>query len=144
MLNRMGIALLALVGILISAYMTAYKLGMLGSIMCGTGGCETVQNSPWSVFLGVPVPVIGLIGYGTLFGTALLGVQPRFEDDRRVPLVLIAGAVIGAAFSVYLTWLEVSVIHAWCRWCVVSAILAGLILLLAIPEVARLRTPAQD
>lgn len=139
MLNRMGIALLALVGVLISAYMTAYKLGMLGSIMCGTGGCETVQNSPWSVFLGVPVPVIGLIGYGLLFATALLGIQPRFEDDRRVPFVLIGGALIGAAFSAYLTWLEVSVIHAWCRWCIVSAILAGLILLLSLPELGRLR-----
>jgi uncharacterized membrane protein len=144
MLNRMGIALLALVGVLISAYMTAYKLGMLGSIMCGTGGCETVQNSPWSVFLGVPVPVIGLIGYGLLFGAALLGIQPRFEYDRRVPLVLIGGALIGAAFSAYLTWLEVSVIHAWCRWCVVSAILAGLILLLALPELGRLREQPED
>ena len=144
MLNRMGIALLALVGVLISAYMTAYKLGMLGSIVCGTGGCETVQNSPWSVFLGVPVPVIGLVGYGLLFGAALLGIQPRFEDDRRVPLVLVSGAFIGAAFSVYLTWLEVSVIHAWCRWCVVSAILAGLILLLALPEIGRLRTQPED
>lgn len=144
MLNRMGIALLALVGVLISAYMTAYKLGMLGSIVCGTGGCETVQNSPWSVFLGVPVPVIGLIGYGLLFGTALLGIQPRFEEDRRVPLVLLGGALIGAAFSVYLTWLEVSVIHAWCRWCVVSAILAGLILLLALPELGRLREQPED
>ncbi|HSK18745.1 MAG TPA: vitamin K epoxide reductase family protein [Longimicrobiales bacterium] len=144
MLNRMGIALLALVGVLISAYMTAYKLGMLGSIVCGTGGCETVQNSPWSVFLGVPVPVIGLVGYGLLFAAALLGLQPRFEDDRRVPLVLVSGAFIGAAFSAYLTWLEVSVIHAWCRWCVVSAILAGLILLLALPEIGRLRTQTED
>src|SRR5690606_34145678 len=130
----MGLALLALTGVLVSAYMTAYKLGFVGSLVCGTGGCETVQNSPWSVFLGVPVPVIGLLGYGLLFGAALLGIQPRFEDDRRIALVLIGGAVIGAVFSAYLTWLEVSVIHAWCRWCVVSAILAGLILLLSLPE----------
>lgn len=139
MLNRMAIALLALVGVLISAYMAAYKFGLLGTIACGTGGCEVVQNSPWAVFLGVPVPVIGILGYGLLFVAALLGIQPRFEEDRRVPLLLIAAAVAGAAFSGYLTWLEASVIHAWCRWCIVSAILAGLILLFALPELRRLR-----
>jgi uncharacterized membrane protein len=136
----MGIALLALVGVLISAYMAAYKFGLLGTIMCGSGGCAVVQDSPWAVLLGVPVPVIGLTGYGLLFATALLGIQPRFEDDRRIALILLAAAVIGAAFSGYLTWLEASVIHAWCRWCIVSAILAGLILLLALPELGRLRS----
>lgn len=135
----MGIALLALVGVLISAYMTAYRLGMVGSIVCGTGGCATVQNSPWAVFLGVPVPIIGLMGYGLLFVTALAGIQPRFETDRRISRLLIAAAVIGAAFSAYLTWLEARVIHAWCRWCVVSAIVAALILLLALPELRRVR-----
>lgn len=138
MLNRMSIALLALVGVLISAYMTAYKFGLLGTIVCGTGGCETVQNSPWAVFLGVPVPVIGLFGYGLLVMTALLGLQPRFMDDRRIAIVLLTAAVIGAVFSAYLTYLEASVIHAWCRWCIVSAVLAGLILLSALPEIGRL------
>lgn len=140
MLNRMGIALLALMGILISVYMAAYRFGLLGSIVCGTGGCETVQNSPWAVFLGVPVPVIGLVGYGALFVLALLGIQPRFEDDRRIALLLIAGAAAGAAFSAYLTYLEATVIHAWCRWCIVSAILAGLILLFTLPEFRRIGT----
>ena len=135
----MGIALFALVGVLISAYMAAYKFGLLGTIVCGTGGCETVQNSPWAVFHGVPVPVIGLVGYGLLLVTALLGVQPRFTDDRRIAILLLIAAIVGAAFSAYLTYLEASVIHAWCRWCIVSAVLAGLILLFALPELGRLR-----
>lgn len=142
MLNRMAIALFALVGVLISAYMTAYSFGMVGTIACGTGGCEVVQNSPWAVFLGVPVPIIGLIGYGLLLFTALLGLQPRFADDRRISLLLMAAASIGAAFSAYLTYLEASVIHAWCRWCIISAILAGLILLFTLPELGRLREDA--
>jgi uncharacterized membrane protein len=137
----MGIALLALVGVMISAYMTAYKFGMIGAIACGAGGgCATVQDSPWAVFLGVPVPIIGLVGYGILFITALVGLQARFEADRRIALLLIAAAVIGAAFSAYLTWLEAVVIHAWCRWCIVSAILAVLILLFALPEFLRVRS----
>jgi uncharacterized membrane protein len=139
MTNRMALAVLALIGVLIAAYMSAYKLGLLGSILCGTGGCETVQNSPWATFAGVPVPFIGLAGYALMFITALLGLQPNLEDDRRISIILIAGATIGAAFSSYLTYLEFAVIHAWCRWCIASAVIAGLILLFSLPEIPRLR-----
>jgi uncharacterized membrane protein len=140
MLNRMAVALLALIGLLISAYMAAYKFGLLGTIACGSGGCETVQNSPWAVFAGVPVPVIGLLGYGALLAAALLGIQPRFTDDRRVAMVLVAGASVGVLFSAYLTWLEATVIHAWCRWCIVSAVLATLIFIFTLPEFRRTRS----
>jgi len=139
MLNRMGLAVLALVGVLISAYMTLYKFGFIGSIMCGTGGCETVQNSPWAEFMGVPVPLIGLVGYGGLLMLSMLGIQPRFMDDRRISTLLLAGATIGLIFSGYLTYLEAAVIHAWCRWCIVSAVLATLIFLCALPELRLLR-----
>lgn len=141
MLNRMGIALFALIGMLISTYMSAYKFGWLGTIVCGTGGCEKVQNSPWAEFFGVPVPVIGLLGYGALMVTALVGLQPGFSADRRVALVLTAGATIGLAFSAYLTYLEAAVINAWCQWCIVSAVLATLIFLFTLPELRRIRDP---
>jgi uncharacterized membrane protein len=139
MVNRMVVAVLALVGVLISTYMTAYKLGALGDIVCGTGGCQTVQNSPWSSFMGMPVPMIGLAGYGALMLTAIAGLQPAFAHRRIVPLALAGGASIGLAFSAYLTYLEAFVIHAWCRWCVGSAVLAVLIFLFALPEFRRLR-----
>lgn len=135
----MGIAVLALIGLLIAGYMSAYKLGLLGVIACGTGECERVQHSPWAVFLGIPVPYLGFLGYGLLLGGALLGLQPGLESDRRIAAVLLAGALIGFAFSAYLTYLEAAVIHAWCRWCIGSAVVATLVLLFAIPEVGRLR-----
>lgn len=137
--NRLAIALLALIGLLIAGYMSAYKLGWLGMLACSTGGCETVQQSPWAVFLGIPVPYLGFLGYGIMLAAALLGLQPRFLADPRVAAVLLAGAIAGFAFSAYLTWLEASVIHAWCRWCLGSAAVATLLLLLAIPEVKKLR-----
>lgn len=140
MMNRMALAVLALIGVLIAAYMSAYKFGLIGSLICGSGGCNTVQNSPWAVFAGIPVPVIGLIGYLLMFITALLGLQPGLEDDRRISIVLLAGATIGAVFSAYLTYLEAAVIHAWCRWCITSAVLAALILVCALPEIGRLRS----
>lgn len=138
-LGRMGIAALSLVGLMISAYMSLYKLGVFGVIACGAGDCDRVQNSPWAVFLGVPVPYIGVLGYGALMAVALAGMQPRFARARWVPALLLAGATIGLAFSAYLTWLEAAVINAWCRYCIVSAALASLIFLCSIPEIRRLR-----
>jgi uncharacterized membrane protein len=137
-LNRMAIAVLALVGVLISLYMTAYRFGLLGEVVCGTGGCQTVQNSPWANFLGVPVPVIGLVGYGVLMLAAMAGVQPGLGRHRAVPLLLAAGATTGLIFSAYLTYLEAFVIHAWCRWCIASAGLAILIFACALPEFRRI------
>src|SRR5690606_36461460 len=115
---------LALIGMLISTYMLLYHVGLIGSIMCGTGGCQTVQNSPWADVLGVPVPLIGLLGYGVLFLAALIGTRAGGLADRRIAAVLVTGAVIGAGFSIYLTYLEMYVIHAWCRWCIGSAVVA--------------------
>ena len=75
--NRMAIALLALIGALISLYLTLHKLGVIGTLACGTGSCEVVQTSTWAVFLGVPVPYWGLAGYAVLTTLALLSLQPR-------------------------------------------------------------------
>jgi uncharacterized membrane protein len=137
--NRMMIALLALLGLLLSGYLSAYKLGLFGTIVCGTGGCDTVQNSPWAVFLGVPVPFIGFAGYAALFVLALVGLQPRFVTSRRLATLLLAGATIGLLFTAYLTYLEAAVIHAWCRWCLGSAAIATLVFLAALPELRNLR-----
>ncbi|HSJ24192.1 MAG TPA: vitamin K epoxide reductase family protein [Longimicrobiales bacterium] len=137
--NRMAVAVLALIGVLISVYMSAYTFGVLGDIACGDGGCQIVQNSPWARFMGVPVPVIGLAGYSMLLAAAMLGVQPAFARSRAVPLVLAGGASIGLLFSAYLTYLEAFVIHAWCRWCIGSAILALLIFACVVPEFRRMR-----
>jgi uncharacterized membrane protein len=86
------------------------------------------------------VAIIGLAGYGALFATALIGLQSGFGTARAVPIVLAGGAVGGLAFSAYLTYLEAFVIHAWCQWCVVSAALAVLVFILALPEFRRLRS----
>jgi uncharacterized membrane protein len=139
--NRMLITVLALLGLLLAAYLSAYKLGLFGTIVCGAGGCETVQNSPWAVFLGVPVPFIGFVGYGALFVLSLIGVQPAFVASRRLAAVLLAGATAGFLFTAYLTYLEYAVIHAWCRWCIASGAIATLIFLAALPELRRVRGP---
>lgn len=136
--NRMAITLLALSGALISLYLTLHRLGVLGALLCGTGSCEVVQTSKFAVFMGVPVPYWGLAGYTTLTTLALAGLQPRYINSRPLRLALIVLAVGAFAFSIYLSALEAWVIHAWCRWCIASAVIATLIFLCTIPEFRRL------
>lgn len=130
----MAIGLLALVGLFIASYMLLFKLGWIGTLACGTGSCGTVQASSWAVFLGVPVPAWGVAGYAVIFVAALVGIQPRWARDRRVGMALFGLAAVAFGFSVYLTAIEAFVLRAWCRWCVVSAIVATLIFLAALAE----------
>jgi uncharacterized membrane protein len=137
--TRMAIAVLALIGLMISTYLSMYKLGYLGEIQCTIGGCEKVQTSRFADFLGLPVSVWGVGAYVTLLVLAMLGIQPRWQRERWLALALFAFSAVGVAFSGYLTYLEAFVIHAWCQWCVISAILVTLIFLLSIPGLRQAR-----
>lgn len=137
--NRMAVALLALLGVLVSLYMLAYGLGLTGPVLCSVGDCEAVQSSEFSRIGGIPVSALGAGGYLLLLGVALLGLQPSFHRSRLVSLVLLAGGVVGTAFSAYLTYLEAFVIRAWCQWCVSSAVIMVLAFLATLPELRRLR-----
>ena len=132
--------MLALVGLLLSLYLSFWKLGLVGSLACGVGSCEEVQLSEYAVIAGVPVAFLGVVGYLVLLVVSLVGVQPRWIE-RRGPtawLAVVSGA--GTAFSAYLTYLEAAVIHAWCRWCVVSAIVILAIFVTSVIGLATLRT----
>jgi uncharacterized membrane protein len=142
-LNRMIIAVLALVGVVIAGYMLMYKLGVIAAVACGTGACETVQASPWSNFLGVPVPLIGVGGYATILGVALAGVQGSRVGDRRTAWALLLLTTLALVFSIYLSAVEAFWIGAWCRWCIGSAVVATLLFLCALPELPRLRGHAR-
>jgi uncharacterized membrane protein len=133
----MGQALLCLAGLFISTYLYLFKIGKIGTLACGTGGCETVQLSPQSRFLGVEVALIGVLGYAVLLALALLALQPRFAGPTwpvRALALLSGGAVL---FSAYLTALELFVIHAICRYCVASAVIILVSFVLALREVRK-------
>jgi uncharacterized membrane protein len=137
--NRMAIAVMALIGFFIAFYLLAHSLGWTGSLLCGVGNCERVQQSPYSHIGPIPVAAIGVAGYVVMLVTAFLGIQPAGRESRAVSGVLLMGGLAGFAFSLYLTYLEAAVIHAWCQWCVMSAILMTLIFLASLPEVRRIR-----
>jgi uncharacterized membrane protein len=137
MIYRMGAALMSLVGVFVSAYLYLYKIGRIGTLACGTGGCETVQASQWSRFLGVEVALIGVVGYALLLGVALVGLRPSLAQRRWPAQVLAALAGVGVLFTFYLTYLELFAIHAICRWCIGSAVIIASLFGLALLELRR-------
>lgn len=136
---RMGAALVALAGIFVSAYLWLYKLGIIGTLSCGTGGCATVQLSPQSRFLGLDVALIGLLGYVGLLGLTLVSLQPRYAGPGWPVTALMGLSGLGLGFTLYLKYLEFFVIGAVCRWCMVSAFLILAFFLLMLLEFRRVR-----
>lgn len=130
--RRMVIALLALLGFFISVYLTLFKLGVIGQLSCGSGSCDLVNLSAWGSFLGIPVAAWGMGYYAAVFAVAFAGAHDRWSAHPLVPRLLLLLAGWGLLFSAYLTYLELFVIHAICRWCVVSALLVLTILVVAI------------
>jgi len=125
-------ALIALIGVFVSLYLTLYKLGYIGTLVCGTGGCETVQLSKWGNFLGMPVAGWGVVYYGVVLALSVAGVQEGYSGSRRLTTVLLVVTGWGLLFTLWLTYLELFVIHAICRWCVGSATMTVLLFALAL------------
>jgi uncharacterized membrane protein len=138
-MNRMVVSVLALVGFFDALYLWAHNAGLTGPIVCGVGDCETVQSSIYAKIGAVPVSAIGVAGYAALFALSIVGVQPGHRASKVVGGLLLAGATLGVAFSGWLTYLEARVIHAWCQYCVGSAIVMTILFFATLPEVGRLK-----
>jgi uncharacterized membrane protein len=138
MRHRQAVAVLALVGFFVALYLWLHAIGVGGPLKCGTGGCDTVQASRWAVFLGLPVALYGVVGYALILVVALVALRPATLERRGWNVLLAILATGGLLFTAYLTYLELFVIHAICRWCVGSAVVISLIWIVA---VLALRSP---
>ena len=116
---RTGIAVLAVLGAGIAAYLTVAHLTHT-QVACVTGGCETVQSSRYSELVGIPVAAIGLAGY------ALIGATAGFRTDV-ARVIGAAAALAGFVFAVYLIYVQIGVIGAVCQWCLMSDMLLALL-----------------
>lgn len=121
---RRSIALVAAIGIGVATYITIAEAGG-GAPTClaGGGGCSKVAESSYSELIGVNVAIWGIVGYVLILGTAFLG----GDAGRFAGFALALG---GFGFSVYLTYIEIFKIEAICQWCVASAVLMTILLLL--------------
>lgn len=115
---------LCVVGLGIAAYLTYVHYKGIKIACPVSGGCETVQGSVYAKLAGIPVPVLGLVGYAGIISTLLF-----MPGD----LGRIAGfgmALAGFLFSAYLTYREVFTIKAICPYCVTSAVLMTILAIL--------------
>lgn len=133
---RLTMILLSIAGLGVSAYLMWGYTVPGATLSCGgSGGCEAVKNSPYASLLGIPIPLYGLICYVALLGLLLAQGHAAVKQRGWTPYVALAVfaiALVGVLFSVYLTYLELYVIYAICRWCVASAVIMGAIFLLSI------------
>ena len=125
---RLASVAVALAGLAIAAYLTiAHYDG--GTTVCAIAhGCETVQNSAYAKLAGIPVALLGLLGY-----VGILVTLARDDEPARTATAFLA--LLGFGFSAWLTYVEVAKLEAICIWCVGSAICMTL---LAALSVARL------
>jgi len=122
--------ILALLGVGISGYLTYVKLSATQAVCLGLGECETVQNSPYSVILGIPIAVLGLLTY-----LAIIALWWWSQDEQRpyadlAPMILFGITLFGFLYSAYLTYLELFVLKAICPWCVASAIIMTVLMII--------------
>jgi len=130
-------ALVSLLGLFLGAYLTLYKFGFIGALACNVSSCEQVQTSRWSVFLGLPVATWGLGFYAGMLALSIIGIQERFEDSRQLSVVMLGMTAVGLVFTGWLNYLEAFVIHAWCEWCIASAVMVWMLFLLAVSDFRR-------
>ena len=117
---------LAVVGLAVAAYLTyVHYAGIKPACTAGTS-CIKVQTSEWSKLDGVPVALLGLIGYVGILASLLL---PDREETRLATLGL---TLVGCGFSGYLTYRELFSIHAVCEWCASSAVILTILFVSAV------------
>lgn len=115
---------LAGLGLAVAGYLVSVHYAGVAPVCAIGNGCEKVQSSQWSRLAGIPVADIGAAGYLAILGSLLV----PGETGRLAGLAL---AATGFGFSAWLTYCELAKIRAICPWCVTSAVLMTLLLIVA-------------
>lgn len=124
---------LSVLGMAIAGYLTYVETQEVAAFCGPVGDCNTVQSSPYARLFGVlPVGVLGVIGYIAILVVWFWGRWGSGRFKTYAPLFVLAMTLFGVLFSIYLTYLEPFVIGAVCIWCVSSAIIMTLLMLVSL------------
>jgi len=126
----MVIAILAVLGIVVSSVSLAHHYRKSKTSFCDFGesfNCDIVNRSEYSTIAGIPVALIGILGYA-----ALLAFATFYRDKAETPGILVVGSLGGLGFALYLTYVEKYVLSAWCILCLSSLALIFTITVLSI------------
>ncbi len=130
-----AIALLAVAGAAVSSVSLYHHYNTSPSSFCDFGAtfnCDMVNRSIYSVVFGIPVALIGILGYGVLLVLAAL-----YRAKAEISLMLLVAALAGLGFALYLTYVEAFVLAVWCILCLSSLALIAAITVLSSVLVAQ-------
>ena len=114
----LAISILAVLGIAVSSVSLDHHFRKSKTTYCDFGqsfNCDIVNRSEYSSVAGVPVALIGILGYA-----ALLAFATFYREKAETPGILLLGSIAGLGFALYLTYIEKYVLFAWCILCLTS------------------------
>jgi vitamin-K-epoxide reductase (warfarin-sensitive) len=130
-----AIALLALAGIAVSSVSLYHHFSKSKTSFCDLGqsfNCDLVNRSQYSVVHGVPVALLGILGY-----LLVLSLATVYREKAETPFMLAGASLAGLSFALYLTYIEGFVLHSWCVVCLSSLGLIAAITLLSLIHAAK-------
>jgi uncharacterized membrane protein len=128
----LALPILALIGISVAGYLAFVETQPVEAVCGPIGDCNTVQSSPYAKLFGlIPIGILGVLGYGLILAASLWAWFSK-GASKYIYLIIFGVALIGTLFSIYLTYLELFVIRAVCMWCLSSAVIMALIMLLSL------------
>lgn len=122
------VALLAVCGVVVSSMSLQHHYATSKTPYCDIGevfNCDIVNRSAYSSIFGIPVALIGMIGYGALAGLATV-----YRERSQTSALLLGGSAAGLLFALYLTWVEAHLLGVYCILCLSSlAVIATITIL---------------
>ncbi len=129
--------ILVMVGAIDSAYLAFLKFTGMVAACSDIGDCEAVNNSKYAEIGGIPLALLGLLGYLAIL--TFLVLETRFPSWRDgLHLGVFGFTLAGTIYSTYLTYIEIAVLHAICPYCVISAVVMLLLFVISIIRLRRL------
>ena len=134
-LSQLAIVL-AIIGLLVSIYMTIYKITSNDSMCIGSGDCKTVNASRYAEVYGIPVAVLGVAGYAAILAVLLLERRPGFFEQNG-SMLFFGLSLTGFLFTLYLIFVEVALIKAYCPFCITSQTVMTIIFIISVIRLVR-------
>ena len=127
------VPVICVIGLGVAGYLAYVETAQVAAVCGPVGDCNTVQQSEYARLFGIlPIGVLGLVGYVAILITWLIARSRNSLMSNLASLALLAMTISGNLFSIYLTFLEPFVIGATCAWCLASAILMTILMLLSV------------
>jgi uncharacterized membrane protein len=131
-ISGLAVPVLTVLGLGVAAYLAYVEISHVEAVCGPVGQCNVVQSSPYAQILGIPVAVLGLLAYAAMMILWLIQARRAGPQGYLAASALLALTVLATLFSVYLTLLELLVIRAVCAWCLSSAVISTVLMLVVV------------